>query len=158
VEGLLTEVRDSLRRTRFTTLGDSAVARVKSEWEDFYARLETCISGERPFTLVAPTAVSTLRPSVVRLDAEGGDLALQGVQLKPLQVQGGAGEDAVRLSSSVEGTQSAYGFGGADVLSAPKGGRLVGGGDAGAVRARVLRLLLAEHPAQVKQRCAMRGE
>jgi len=85
---------------------------------------------ERPFTLVAPTAVSTLRPSVVRLDAAGGDLALQGVQLKPLQVQGGAGEDAVRLSSSVEGTQSAYGFAGADVLSAPKGGRLVGGGDA----------------------------
>lgn len=25
---------------------------MKSEWEDFYARLETCISGERPFTLV----------------------------------------------------------------------------------------------------------
>jgi len=84
---------------------------------------------ERPFTLVAPTAVSTLRPSVVRLDAAGGDLALQGVQLKPLQVHGGAGEDAVRLSSSVEGRQSAYGFAGADVLSAPQGGRLLGGGD-----------------------------
>jgi Ca2+-binding RTX toxin-like protein len=33
------------------------------------------------------------------------------------------------LSSSVEGRQSAYGFAGSDVLSAPKGGRLVGGGD-----------------------------
>ncbi len=52
VEGLLTEVRDALRRTRFTTLGDSAVARVRSEWEDFFARLEQCITGERTFTLV----------------------------------------------------------------------------------------------------------
>ena len=52
VEGLLTEVRDALQRTRFTTLGDSAVARERGQWEDFYARLEGCIQGETPFTLV----------------------------------------------------------------------------------------------------------
>ena len=52
VEGLLAEVRDSLRRTRFTALGDSAQARVKSEWDDFFARLERCITGEQPFTLI----------------------------------------------------------------------------------------------------------
>ena len=52
VEGLLSEVRDSLRRTRFTALGDSAQARVRSEWDDFFARLEKCITGEQPFTLV----------------------------------------------------------------------------------------------------------
>lgn len=52
VEGLLTEVRDSLQRTRFTTLGDSALARERSQWEEFYARLEGCITGATPFTLV----------------------------------------------------------------------------------------------------------
>jgi ZPR1 zinc-finger domain len=52
VEGLLTEVRDALQRTRFTTLGDSAVARERGQWADFYSRLEACIQGETPFTLV----------------------------------------------------------------------------------------------------------
>ena len=52
VEGLVTEVRDALKRTRFTALGDSAQPRVKSEWEDFFGRLEKCITGETPFTLV----------------------------------------------------------------------------------------------------------
>jgi Ca2+-binding RTX toxin-like protein len=84
-------------------------------------------TSERPFVLVAPTTAATLRPSVVRLDAAGGDLALQGVQINPLQIHGGAGEDVVRLSRAVEGQHSAYGFDGADVLSAPQGGRLVGG-------------------------------
>jgi len=84
-------------------------------------------TSERPFVLVAPTSATTLRPSVVRLDAAGGDLALQGVQLKPLQIHGGAGEDVVRLSRAVEGRHSVNGFSGSDVLSAPQGGRLVGG-------------------------------
>ena len=84
-------------------------------------------TSERPFVLVAPTSAATLRPSVVRLDAAGGDLALQGVQLKPLQIHGGAGEDVVRLSRAVEGRHSVNGFAGSDVLSAPQGGRLVGG-------------------------------
>lgn len=52
VEGLLVEVRDALRRTRFTTLGDSAVDRDKGQWAGFYERLEACISAQRPFTLV----------------------------------------------------------------------------------------------------------
>lgn len=52
VEGLLVEVRDALQRTRFTTLGDSALARDRDSWADFYARLEGCITGATPFTLV----------------------------------------------------------------------------------------------------------
>ena len=52
VEGLLCEVRDALQRTRFSTLGDSAVPRVKSEWDAFFAGLEECITGSRTFTLV----------------------------------------------------------------------------------------------------------
>jgi len=84
-------------------------------------------STERPFSLISATPVSTLRPSVVRLDGAGGDLALMGVQAKALQVHGGEGVDAVRLSRAIEGRHSGYGFGGADVLSAPEGGRLAGG-------------------------------
>jgi len=79
--------------------------------------------------LVNPTSAATLRPSLVQLDAAGGDLALQGVQAKPLQVIGGRGDDVVRLSRAMEGQHNAFGFDGADVLSAPQGGRLVGGGD-----------------------------
>jgi len=52
VEGLMCEVRDSLKRTRFSTLGDSAEQRVRSEWDAFFGRLESCITGETPFTLV----------------------------------------------------------------------------------------------------------
>ena len=52
VEGLLCEVRDALQRTRFSAMGDSARPRVRSEWEAFFAGLEECITGARPFTLV----------------------------------------------------------------------------------------------------------
>jgi zinc finger protein len=52
VEGLLCEVRDALQRTRFSTLGDSAVPRVRSTWDAFFAALEECITGVTPFTLV----------------------------------------------------------------------------------------------------------
>jgi Ca2+-binding RTX toxin-like protein len=46
-----------------------------------------------------------------------------------LQVIGGRGDDVVRLSRALEGQHNAFGFDGADVLSAPQGGSLKGGGD-----------------------------
>lgn len=52
IEGLLSEVRDALQRTRFTSLGDSAIARERGQWDDFYTRLEGCIQGTTPFTLI----------------------------------------------------------------------------------------------------------
>jgi len=52
VEGLLCEVRDALQRTSFSTLGDSALARDKNEWDSFFSGLEDCITGSRRFTLV----------------------------------------------------------------------------------------------------------
>lgn len=52
VEGLVSEVRDALQRTRFSTLGDSAIARERTQWDAFFAGLEGCITGATPFTLV----------------------------------------------------------------------------------------------------------
>jgi zinc finger protein len=52
VEGLVSEVRDALQRTRFSSMGDSAVPRERATWDAFYAGLEECITGSRPFTLV----------------------------------------------------------------------------------------------------------
>ena len=70
-----------------------------------------------------------MRPSEVRLDGnDGGSIAFMTPVAKPLQVLGGSGDDTVRLSRSLEGRTASYGFGGSDVLSAPEGGRVVGGG------------------------------
>ena len=52
VEGLLSEVRDALQRTRFSTLGDSAPPQERTKWDAFFVDLQACIGAERPFTLV----------------------------------------------------------------------------------------------------------
>jgi 2',3'-cyclic-nucleotide 2'-phosphodiesterase (5'-nucleotidase family) len=86
----------------------------------------------REFALVQPKATSAMRKAVLNLDSgdvAGGDIALTGVSAKPLQVMGTRSGDTVRLNDTEEGRHRAFGFGGQDTLSAPDGGRLVGGAD-----------------------------
>jgi alkaline phosphatase D len=90
-------------------------------------------STERPFTLVQPKARAVASSGVVELQQQnssvGAAIAFSGTSLQPLKVEGTSAADAVEINEALVGRNSASGFGGADVLSAPSGGRVAGGAD-----------------------------
>jgi zinc finger protein len=55
IEGLLTQVRDDLKSSIFGDAedgGDSAVTAEKGRWTEFFAKLDTAILGNMPFTVI----------------------------------------------------------------------------------------------------------
>ena len=54
IEGLLTQVRDDLRKSIFDVGdgGDSMDAAAKTKWDDFFSQLSAAINGEVKFTII----------------------------------------------------------------------------------------------------------
>ncbi|KAF7562405.1 hypothetical protein G7046_g1762 [Stylonectria norvegica] len=69
VEGLLTQIRDDLKKQIFQvdgSGGDSVVVDDKNEWDSFFEGLDSAIRGDRPFTIILtdPFASSFIQPLV----------------------------------------------------------------------------------------------
>ena len=89
-------------------------------------------SAERPFTLIRPQAVSSLRRGLIQLDRDnpfGGDIAFNGATESAIAVTATAADDSVQIMDAIDGFSQANGLAGNDVLSAPQGGLLNGGDD-----------------------------
>ena len=81
----------------------------------------------REVTLLQPRGRASAGKAMVKLDGLGADLAFTAMTDVALKVAGTSGDDAVRISATPDGRNSAFGLAGADTLSAPQGGSLDGG-------------------------------